>query len=89
MTYIAMAYIVMASIVMACVVMAELPESLKVLFRPVTVVVPDLELICENMLMAEGFIDAKDLAKKFVTLYPLSRRMFDRMFDRMSHRNVR
>lgn len=52
---------------------AELPEGLKTLFRPITVVVPDLELICENMLMAEGFVDAKLLAKKFVTLYMLCR----------------
>jgi dynein heavy chain len=48
---------------------AELPEGIKALFRPITVVVPDLELICENMLMAEGFIGAKILAKKFTTLY--------------------
>ena len=41
---------------------AELPEGLKALFRPITVVVPDLELICENMLMAEGFVDAMELA---------------------------
>jgi len=52
---------------------AELPEGLKALFRPITVVVPDLELICENMLMAEGFVNAKLLAKKFVTLYVLCR----------------
>ena len=52
---------------------AELPEGLKALFRPITVVVPDLELICENMLMAEGFTDAKVLAKKFTTLYALCR----------------
>jgi len=50
---------------------AELPEGLKALFRPITVVVPDLELICENMLMAEGFLAAKALAKKFTTLYAL------------------
>lgn len=50
---------------------AELPEGLKALFRPITVVVPDLELICENMLMAEGFVSAKILAKKFTTLYLL------------------
>lgn len=50
---------------------SELPEGLKALFRPITVVVPDLELICENMLMAEGFIEAKVLAKKFTTLYAL------------------
>lgn len=33
--------------------------GLKALFRPMTVMVPDLVLICENMLMAEGFIEAK------------------------------
>ncbi|CAB1113053.1 unnamed protein product [Ectocarpus sp. CCAP 1310/34] len=38
---------------------SELPEGLKALFRPMTVMVPDLVLICENMLMAEGFIEAK------------------------------
>lgn len=32
---------------------AELPESLNALFRPITVVVPDRQLIMENMLMAE------------------------------------
>jgi dynein heavy chain len=47
---------------------SELPESLKALFRPITVVVPDLELICENMLMAEGFVEAKLLARKCVSL---------------------
>jgi dynein heavy chain len=50
---------------------AELPQDLKALFRPITVVVPDLILICENMLMAEGFLTAKNLAKKFFTLYSL------------------
>ncbi len=52
---------------------AELAEGLKSLFRPITVVVSDLELICENMLMAEGFIDAKVLATKFTVLYSLCR----------------
>jgi dynein heavy chain, axonemal len=50
---------------------AELPESLKALFRPITVVVPDRQLIMENMLMAEGFETAKMLAKKFAALYYL------------------
>ena len=50
---------------------AELPESLKVLFRPITVVVPDRQLIMENMLMAEGFTEADILAKKFASLYYL------------------
>ncbi|CAM9114065.1 unnamed protein product, partial [Sphacelaria rigidula] len=50
---------------------SELPEGLKVLFRPITVMVPDLVLICENMLMAEGFMRAKALASKFHGLYSL------------------
>jgi dynein heavy chain, axonemal len=50
---------------------SELPEGLKALFRPITVMVPDLVLICENMLMAEGFVEAKVLASKFYGLYSL------------------
>ncbi|KAG6609263.1 dynein heavy chain [Phytophthora cinnamomi] len=50
---------------------SELPEGLKALFRPMTVMVPDLVLICENMLMAEGFTQAKILASKFYGLYSL------------------
>lgn len=34
-------------------------------------VVPDRQLIMENMLMAEGFVEAKMLAKKFASLYYL------------------
>lgn len=50
---------------------SELPEGLKALFRPITVIVPDLVLICENMMMAEGFLNAKILASKFYGLYSL------------------
>jgi len=50
---------------------AELPESLKALFRPVSMCVPDLQMICENMLMGEGFYMSKILARKFVILYKL------------------
>lgn len=50
---------------------SELPEGLKALFRPITVVVPDFEMISENCLMAQGFVEAKMLAKKFVVLYAL------------------
>eukprot|EP00742_Colponemidia_sp_Colp-10_P004589 GILJ01004897.1.p1 GENE.GILJ01004897.1~~GILJ01004897.1.p1 ORF type:complete len:2544 (-),score=425.95 GILJ01004897.1:114-7634(-) len=35
--------------------------------------VPDLELICENMLLAQGFVEAKSLTKKFTTLYRLNK----------------
>ena len=39
----------------------ELPESVKALFRPVVVIVPDLMQICEIMLFSEGFLLAKVL----------------------------
>ncbi|CDJ63170.1 LOW QUALITY PROTEIN: hypothetical protein ENH_00036690 [Eimeria necatrix] len=57
---------------------SELPEGLKSLFRPITVIVPDLELICENMLMAEGFVEAKELARKFTRLYALCKDLLSR-----------
>lgn len=50
---------------------AELPESLKALFRPVSMAAPDLALICEIMLIAEGFQEAKALARKFIELHRL------------------
>lgn len=34
-------------------------------------VAPDTELICEIMLVAEGFVDARSLARKFISLYTL------------------
>ncbi|NXA28829.1 DYH17 protein, partial [Ibidorhyncha struthersii] len=56
----------------------ELPENLKALFRPCAMVVPDFELICEIMLVAEGFIDAKRLARKFITLYTLCKELLSK-----------
>lgn len=47
----------------------ELPDNLKALFRPVTMVVPDTGIICEIMLMSEGFNEARVLAKKMNVLY--------------------
>ena len=47
---------------------AELPENLKILFRPCAMCVPDLRLICEIMLVAEGFLEARSLSNKFITL---------------------
>lgn len=41
-------------------------------------VVPDFELICEIMLVAEGFQDAKILAKKFITLYTLCKELLSK-----------
>ncbi|XP_060638089.2 dynein axonemal heavy chain 11 [Anolis sagrei] len=56
----------------------ELPENLKALFRPCAMVVPDIELICEIMLVAEGFVDARLLAKKFISLYTLCRELLSK-----------
>ncbi|KAB1264843.1 Dynein heavy chain 9; axonemal [Camelus dromedarius] len=56
----------------------ELPENLKALFRPCAMVVPDFELICEIMLVAEGFIEARLLARKFITLYRLCKELLSK-----------
>jgi len=59
---------------------SELPDNLKALFRPVTMVAPDLLLICENMLMSEGFTSAKVLAKKMTVLYKLSKEQLSKQY---------
>ncbi len=51
---------------------SELPDNLKALFRPMQMIVPDLLMICDNMLMSEGFIMSKFLAKKMTVLYSLA-----------------
>ncbi|XP_052121253.1 dynein beta chain, ciliary-like isoform X2 [Frankliniella occidentalis] len=56
----------------------ELPENLKALFRPCAMVVPDFELICEIMLVAEGFQEARILARKFITLYTLCKELLSK-----------
>ncbi|XP_063046887.1 dynein axonemal heavy chain 11 [Engraulis encrasicolus] len=56
----------------------ELPENLKALFRPCAMVIPDYELICEIMLVAEGFIDARLLARKFISLYTLCKELLSK-----------
>jgi len=50
----------------------ELPDNLKVCFRPVSMMVPDYALIAEIMLFAEGFGDAKTLSRKMIKLFHLS-----------------
>lgn len=64
-------------------VMCPLSMSLFVLgvflpARPCAMVVPDFELICEIMLVAEGFLEARLLARKFITLYSLCKELLSK-----------
>ena len=59
---------------------AELPDNLKALFRPVTMIVPDLQQICEIMLFSEGFNTAKSLAKKMTVLYKLAKEQLSKQY---------
>jgi dynein heavy chain len=56
----------------------ELPENLRTLFRPCAMVQPDFDLISEILLVAEGFIQAKTLAKKFITFYSLCKELLSK-----------
>uniref|UniRef100_A0A914HVR0 Cytoplasmic dynein 2 heavy chain 1 n=1 Tax=Globodera rostochiensis TaxID=31243 RepID=A0A914HVR0_GLORO len=53
----------------------RLPDNLKQLFRPVAMSVPDNQQISETLLFAEGFGQAKLLAKKLVTAFGLAKEM--------------
>jgi dynein heavy chain len=50
----------------------ELPDNLKVLFRPVSMMVPDYALIAEICLMSTGYADGKILAIKMTKLFKLA-----------------
>lgn len=58
----------------------ELPDNLKALFRPVTMVVPDTGIICEIMLMSEGFNQARVLAKKMNVLYKQAKEQLSKQY---------
>ena len=53
------------------IIMMIAAPAVQALFRPVSMCIPDLALICEIMLMAEGFQQSKPLSRKFVILYKL------------------
>jgi hypothetical protein len=53
-------------------------------------VVPDFDLISEIMMVAEGFTDARLLARKFITLYSLCKELLSKqvcLFDELNEKN--
>lgn len=50
----------------------ELPDNLKSMFRPISMMVPDSSIIADNILFSDGFQTSRALAKKVFTLYQLA-----------------
>ena len=69
---------------------SELPDNLKALLRPVSMMVPDFPLICENTLLSQGFNESRALAIKVAILYELMEKQLSKQdhYD-FSLRNIK
>ncbi|XP_011862155.1 PREDICTED: dynein heavy chain 2, axonemal [Vollenhovia emeryi] len=56
----------------------ELPDNLKSMFRPISMMVPDSGMIAEINLFGEGFRDTRTLARKIFTLYSLAQQQLSK-----------
>lgn len=57
---------------------SELPDNLKAIVRPVSMMVPDFTLIAEIMMFAEGFAAARPLSKKMIAIMELSQQQLSK-----------
>ncbi|KAL6445588.1 hypothetical protein ACFW04_000847 [Cataglyphis niger] len=56
----------------------ELPDNLKSMFRPISMMVPDSSMIVEITLFGEGFQNTRVLARKVFTLYFLAQQQLSK-----------
>eukprot|EP00898_Chlorokybus_atmophyticus_P005400 jgi/Chlat1/5861/Chrsp4S06373 len=57
---------------------SELPDNLKAMLRPVSMMVPDFTLIAEIMMFSEGFQTAKLLSRKMIAIMELSQQQLSK-----------
>jgi dynein heavy chain, axonemal len=57
---------------------SELPDNLKAILRPVSMMMPDFTLIAEIMMFSEGFSMAKVLSKKMIAIMELSQQQLSK-----------
>eukprot|EP01063_Lacrimia_lanifica_P009197 TRINITY_DN1620_c2_g3_i1.p1 TRINITY_DN1620_c2_g3~~TRINITY_DN1620_c2_g3_i1.p1 ORF type:complete len:4609 (+),score=2253.81 TRINITY_DN1620_c2_g3_i1:158-13984(+) len=60
---------------------SELPDNLKALLRPISMMTPDFALICEITMLSQGFQDSKVLGNKVTLLYDL----MDKQLSKQNH----
>ncbi|XP_026839391.1 dynein heavy chain 2, axonemal [Drosophila erecta] len=58
----------------------ELPDNLKSMFRPISMMVPDNIIIAENLLFSDGFTNTRNLARKVYTLYELAKQQLSKQY---------